>query len=188
MKLRAAALALLAGSVAWSADAGLLQVKRVYLLPMTAGLDQYLANELAEEGVFEVVTDPEDADAVFTDRLGPSFEEQFLTLYRKPVPAAAPEQDDKAPAKEAAPAGAAKKPAAADPYPSAGDRPDTPPRVSTFGRGKGNVFLVDRATRRVLWSEYARARRNRPDDLNRLADRVVGRLEDSLKHLRSPRP
>ena len=38
--------------------AGLRQVQSVYLLPMGYGLDQYLANRLTAEGVFEVVTDP----------------------------------------------------------------------------------------------------------------------------------
>ncbi len=38
-------------------------VKTVYVLPMTGGLDQYLAFRLTSEGVLQVVTDPAKADA-----------------------------------------------------------------------------------------------------------------------------
>ena len=37
---------------------------------MSHGLDQYLANRLTNEHVFQVVTDPKLADAVFSDRVG----------------------------------------------------------------------------------------------------------------------
>ena len=63
---------------------GLAEVKRVYLLPMSGGLDQYLANRLTKVGRFEVVTDPANADAVFTDRLGPAFEDKWNELYPPP--------------------------------------------------------------------------------------------------------
>ena len=64
-------------------------------------------------GVFRVVTDPKLADAVFTDRLGEPFEQKLAELYPKPD-AEDVEKEDKA----------------------------TPP-VSSFGRGRGTVFLVD---------------------------------------------
>ena len=47
------------------------EVKRVYSTN-EQWLDQYLANRLTK-GRFEVVTDPDKADAVFTDRIGNRF-------------------------------------------------------------------------------------------------------------------
>ena len=41
--------------------------QRVYILAMGSGMDQYLANQLTTIGVFEVVTDPQKADAIVTD-------------------------------------------------------------------------------------------------------------------------
>ncbi len=52
-------------------------VKSVYLFPMRNGFDQYLAGRLTEQHLFQVVADPKAADAVFTDRVGPSFEQMF---------------------------------------------------------------------------------------------------------------
>ena len=46
----------------------------VYLLKMSSGLDQYLANRLTADHVFQVVTDPKLADAVFTDQIGEGFQ------------------------------------------------------------------------------------------------------------------
>jgi hypothetical protein len=69
-------------------------VKAVYLLPMTGGLDQYLANRLTGDQVFRVVTDPKLADAIFTDHLGDAFEKQLTGLY---PPAEADEKDDNKP-------------------------------------------------------------------------------------------
>src|SRR5882724_4190701 len=65
-------------------------VQAVYLLPMSGGLDQYLANRLTSAGVFKVVTDPKLADAIFTDQLGSGFEQKLNELYAPPV-----EDDDK---------------------------------------------------------------------------------------------
>lgn len=56
-------------------------VKRVYLLPMSGGLDQHLASEFTRQGTLEVVIDPQKADAVFTDRLGESFELKVSELF-----------------------------------------------------------------------------------------------------------
>lgn len=171
MTFRFAAL-LLAGMSLWAADASLTQIKTVYLLPMGNGLDQYLANQLTGEGVFQVVTDPELADAVFTDKLGTAFEQSFAELYPPPP----------SPVEEAKPEpGAAKKKEA--PLSMAAllsDRPDTPVRVSSFSRGRGNLFLVDRRSKRVIWSSYERPRDARPEEVNRVADRLVGRLKDQI--------
>ena len=62
--------------------AGLDDVKTVYLLPMSNGLDQYLAQQLTAGAVLQVVTDPQKADAVLTDHLGATFEQSLADLYR----------------------------------------------------------------------------------------------------------
>ena len=54
-----------------------------------------------------------------------------------------------------------------------------PPR-STFGSGKGTLFLVDANSRRILWSVYERPKRYTPDELERTAKRVVDRLKQDL--------
>ena len=69
--------------------ASLSDIKTVYVLPMSNGLDQYLAVELTTGAVLQVVTDPQKADAVFTDHLGESFEQTLADLYT-------PKTDDKA--------------------------------------------------------------------------------------------
>ena len=68
--------------------ASLAEVKSVYLFPMANGLDQYLADRLTQDHIFQVVTDPKAADAVITDRLGVAFETQLLKVRPdlKPVP------------------------------------------------------------------------------------------------------
>lgn len=71
----AAALALAAGDVK--------EIKTVYLLPMANGLDQYIATRLTTDGVMQVVTDPQKADAVLTDKIGKSFEQRLDELYGK---------------------------------------------------------------------------------------------------------
>jgi hypothetical protein len=52
-------------------------VHSVYILPMAGGLDQYLAERMTREHVMQVVVNPKTADAVLTDRLGASFEQQL---------------------------------------------------------------------------------------------------------------
>src|SRR5262249_55476008 len=66
--------------------AGLQQVQSVYLMPMGYGLDQYLANRLTAESVFQVVTDPKRADAVLTDNIGVGFERRLDDLFPRDVP------------------------------------------------------------------------------------------------------
>ena len=73
----------LAGCIA-PLSAQLNSIKTVYLLPMGGGLDQYVANRLTAAGFFQVVTDPQIADAIFTDRLGEAFEARFHQLYIAP--------------------------------------------------------------------------------------------------------
>jgi hypothetical protein len=54
--------------------------KTVYILPMAAGLDQYVAQWLTKDHLMQVVTDPKTADVVMTDRLGETFEEKMKQI------------------------------------------------------------------------------------------------------------
>jgi hypothetical protein len=157
---------------------GLLEVKKVYLLPMTSGLDQYLANRLTRTGRFEVVTDPANADAVFTDRLGPAFEDKWNEMYPPP-----PKPEDVKPVD-------AKTDAKADAK-AEGDKPKAEPkiediaappvtRISSFSRGRGNVFLVSRKNGAVVWSDYKMPKRTGSKELNSTADGIVERLNSDL--------
>jgi len=144
-------------------------IHSVYLFPMSNGMDQYLANQLTNQNVFQVVTDPKLAQAVFTDRLGADFEARLSELVPPPpTPPSAKEQkpEEKAEAEEKPP----------PPEPSG--------RFSTFARGKGNFFLVDARTRAVLWSTYELPENSTPAQLNRTARRIVDRLKKFL----SPKP
>src|SRR3982750_2480125 len=99
----------------WTLCGAISDVHSVYLLPMSGGLDQYLANRLG--GVFRVVTDPKLADAVFTDQLGESLEQKLAKLYPPPKSSGSDKSDQRE------------------------------PHVSSFGRPKGTVFLVDLKSR-----------------------------------------
>jgi hypothetical protein len=126
----------------------------VYLLPMANGLDQYVANRLAASGVFQVTTDPKKADAIFTDKLGEAFEQRLDSLILPPV--------EKSSKGSKAEEGAA-------------------PRASTFSRSKGTIFLVDAATRAVLWSIYEPPKNTSPGELDRTAQRIVSSLKPPVK-------
>ncbi|MCW5979281.1 MAG: hypothetical protein KIT09_14495 [Bryobacteraceae bacterium] len=170
---RASTLAgLLAACLACAADpADLGNIRAVYLLPMSNGLDQYLANQLTRHGVFEVVTDPLRADALFTDEIGQRFERQVQELYPPPPKPPQPKEDEG----EAAPAKDARSGQFGD---IVGDVEPVP--LSTFGRGKGNLFLVGRESRRVLWSTYHRPKNASTRELNSAAEKIVGQLKDKL--------
>jgi hypothetical protein len=129
-------------------------VQTVYLLPMANGLDQYVANRLAASGVFHVTTDPKKADAIFTDKLGEAFEQRLDTLLLPPVEK--PSKESKAEERAA-------------------------PRATAFTRSKGTVFLVDSATRAVLWSVYEPPKSTSPAELDRTAQRIVSALKAPVK-------
>jgi hypothetical protein len=160
--------------------AGLRQVHTVYLLPMGYGLDQYLANRLTSEGVFEVVTDPKRADAVLTDQLGVGFERRFEELFPpEPAPSAAgagaaPPSDGKDEAKPEDP----RKESDAEMSDRLKRSSQLP--VSSFSRGKGNVFLVDVKSRGVVWSLYERPKKVLPDELDRTSARIVQQLKKDI--------
>lgn len=135
-------------------------VHTVYLLPMGNGLDQYLATRLTETGALQVVTDPQKADAIITDRIGEGFEQKLGDLY----------PEEKADAEDAA-EDKSNKDAIGKPY----------QRSNSFSRGRGTVFLVDKKTRNVIWSIYWPVRSSRPDDVNRRADRIADKLQRDIR-------
>jgi hypothetical protein len=139
-------------SLAWGA--GLPDVRAVYVLPMAGGLDQFLASRLASEDVFHVVTDPMKADAIFTDQLGATFEQKLVELYPPPKPAnAKPDKDDGTP----------------------------PSHAYTGGHVTGSIFLVDRASRTVIWSSYEKSAKRAPASMDAEAKRIVGQIQKLKK-------
>lgn len=156
-----------AGAPAAAASPELLAVKNVYILPMGNGFDQFLANALSRKGVLQVVTDPAKADVIFTDRLGKSFELKMAELYPEPkVEETKPEKEKEA-EEDAKPATFDVKNAQAD-------------RQSSFGRGKGTYFLVNRSTRNVIWSVFEKPTTRRPGDLDDSAKGVAGALAKAI--------
>jgi len=165
----------LAGALACAAD--LAGVHSVYLLPMARGMDQYLANRLAGGHVFEVVTDPKLADAVFTDRLGQGFERQLEDFSPTPK---SPEPAPKSPEPTAKPADGGAGSAAAGFGGETVNKLTNPGLNSSFGRARGTVFLVDAKSRQVIWSVYAPPRDFAGKELNRTASDIVSRLKRDL--------
>jgi hypothetical protein len=58
-------------------------VRTVYILPMSGGLDLYVAEWLAKDQTIRVTTDPKNADAILTDHLGEDFEHKLDRLLAK---------------------------------------------------------------------------------------------------------
>jgi hypothetical protein len=167
-----------------SVNPQLLQVKRVYILSMGSGMDQYLANQFTNSGIFEVVTDPKKADAIVTDNVGENFQKKVDDLYApppKPAPASgsSSQADPGAAAVDVGDNASEAKPARRDPlgdvdFSGGGTR--TPP----ISRGKGNFFVVDRNSRIVLWSIYERPKNSTPGELTKTAARIVKHLKDDM--------
>ena len=147
------------------------QVNTVYILAMTGGMDQFLANQIAASGLFQVVTDPKKAEALITDRLGESFESKFIELYPPPAPPA-PVIDE---AKQKS-----------DDKKKDLDLGSGALRVSSGSRGKGNLFIVDRKSRSVLWSIFEPPKDSTPAELSKTAGRVVKRLKLDLSDKKQP--
>jgi hypothetical protein len=162
----------LCGSVLFAGELG--AVRTVYLLPMGRGLDQYLANRLTNDGVFQVVTNPKSADAFFTDRIGEGFEMQVADLVPAPPPAPeiAPAEKDGKKAKE--------EPPKAPPMNETANKLQNPAMNSSFGRGRGTVFLVDAKSHQVLWSVFEPSRGMAAREMDRTASEIVTRIKKDL--------
>lgn len=140
-----------------AANPELLKVKSVYLLPMASGMDQYLANALQGSNLYVVVTDPAAADAVFTDSIGPTFERKWKEIYPPVQPEA--EEEEETEVKQ--------------------DSGSAVP-VSTFRRGRGVVFLVERKSKQVVWSTFAPPKDARPGTIDKTAQAIALRLKKDL--------
>jgi len=146
---------LLAVSALGLAAADLTNVRVIYLLPMSGGLDQYLAVRLSAGGLVQVATDAQKADAVLTDSIGPAFEQRLADLYSHK--GADANSKDKAGSDFAKPA------------------------MKPLSHSRGNLFLVDRKTGNVLWSTNERAKNNTPDSLKSAAHHISSKLEKDYK-------
>jgi hypothetical protein len=129
------------------------KVHTVYILGMSNGLDQFLANRLTNTGVLWVVLDPARADAIMTDRLDEGFWTWLNARYPLASKAPMPERKDDLRSKN---------------------------MVGVTGSIRGTVFLVDPKSRLVLWSAYDQAKRASADELDGVAARVTKRLTSSL--------
>ncbi len=144
---------------------GLASVNDVYVWPMQSSFDQYLAQELARQGAFRIVVDPKDADAILTERIDEAFLERVTEMFAEPEPEPEPsESDDQE----------AEVPAVGESIEGGGIKMRQ--TRSSFGRSKGNIFLVDVENRSVIWSTYLKEFDRAPDRLNERARDVVRRL------------
>ena len=143
------------------------RVEKVYLWPMSNSLDQFLAEQVATEGVFDVVVDPKRAQAILTDRISSKFLEGMEELFPTPeeIAEAEKEEEEEADDPASAPAGA---------Y-----RPERSP-IYSASRAEGAVFLVDVSTREVLWSTFLKGYDTTPKAMHRQARMVVMRLKKQL--------
>jgi hypothetical protein len=177
------AIALFAGSVSAAVNPQLKQVSKVYILAMSGGMDQYLANRLTVMGVFQVVSDPQKADAIMTDRLGESFEAKLKELYPPPPPPKpqeAKKEETKDEKKDVKDDKAAKSDESKKDEKQSDSEVKGPPRISSLSRGRGNFFIVDPKSSSVLWSVYDRPKDSSPAEMSKTAERVVKRLKSDL--------
>jgi len=145
-------LSVLAGVFCFAAQ--LKDVKSVYLYPMPSGFEQMLANRIVADHVYNVVSDPKLADAVFTDSLGDAFLYKLDHINTPPPP-------------QTSSAGATS---------SMTSRVEEP-HQSSFSRGKGTLFLVDAKSKQVVWSIYDKPKDYSPATLNKTAKKVIEKLE-----------
>ena len=162
-------LALFCVTSLWAADPAVREVKAVYLLPMSNGLDQFLASRLTSEGVVQVVTDPLKADAVLTDKVGEALERKMHELYDpkpeppKPDPAKDEKKDEKTKESKAA------KVTESAQMARAGN--------SSWGRGRGSIFLVQRSTGNVIWSTVGQPKDSSAPQVRKTAAKITAQLK-----------
>jgi len=130
------------------------RVHTVYIMAMTNGLDQFIANRFTNSGVIWVVLDPARADAILTEKLDEEFWKWLNSRY--PLASKAPQ-------------------------PEAGNDFRHKNVTGPIGAVRGTVFLVDPKTRLVLWSSYAQATRASADELDQLAARITKNLTTNFR-------
>jgi mannose/fructose-specific phosphotransferase system component IIA len=122
---------------------------------MANALDQYLAQQLTSRSLMKVVTDPQKATLVFTDRLGASLEQTMADLYgTKPKGGETAEDDPSKPFTRSA---------------------------SQGQRGRGTIFLVDRNSGTVVWSDFEDPQYPSPDAMKQTAAHISGKLAHWVK-------
>jgi hypothetical protein len=137
-------------------------------------MDQYLANQILKRGVYQVTMDPAKADAIFADNIGRGLEIQLEQLYPPPAPPPAPIDDLPPDEQDAARKAEREKE-------QAKQDADWKATRSTFSRGRGNVFLVDRHSRSVIWSIYHPAKNSSPGEVNKAAEKIAEALSKQIK-------
>lgn len=175
-------------------DASLATVQTIYVLPMSSGIDQFIAHQVARHHVYQVTTDPLQADAFLSDFVGASFEmrvDDLLKTAREKAELAAQEEAKKEQARKEQETSKKTDAKGKDNEKSKDakdkDTEDTEApggfqtagavtRIQSFGRGKGNVFLVDAKSRRVLWTGFDIAKNTRAESLQKSASRLVSQL------------
>ena len=165
--------------------AELADVHTVYLLKMSKGMDQYLANRLTNDHVFQVVTDPKLADAVLTDRIDESFEFKLEELFPSPKPEPDPEPVKREPPPDKTAKADKDKDKEEGSKPSLLDEPmnklSNPASNSSFGGASGTIFLVWAKSRQVVWSAYDIPKDASSKQLDRTASDIVNRIKRDLK-------
>ncbi len=174
---------LLCGSLLFAGELG--SVRTVYLLPMGRGLDQYLANRLTNEHLFQVVTDPKAADAFFSDRIGAGFEAQVASLIPPPpappvVEPAPAEKSDKADKSEKKDRKAKEEAPKPPPMNETANKLEDPAMNSSFARGRGTIFLVDAKSHQVLWSAFEPSKNSGAREMDHTASEIVSRIRKDM--------
>lgn len=152
--------------------ADLANVRSLYVLPMSHGLDQYIANRLTNEHVFTIVTDPKLADAVLTDRVGTGLQAKLDDLLQ---PAATEKPQPKADTKDKE-----DSPKGSGSLAESMSQTSRPADSSSIGRSKGTIFLVDTKSRQVVWSAYDLPKDTSSKELDRTASDIVSRIKKDL--------
>jgi hypothetical protein len=134
-----------------SPAAQLKDVKSVYFYPMAGGFEQHLVNRIVRDHVYQVVSDPKLADAVFTDQISDAFLYKLDHINTPPKPVGASG--------------------------SISSLEADAPHGSTFSRGKGTLFLVDAKSKQIVWSIYEKPGDTLPKTLDKSAKKVVEKLE-----------
>lgn len=197
------------GSAQTGASRKLSEVQTIYVLPMSSGMDQYLASRLTREHILQVVADPQKADAILTDHLGAAFEDSLKELYPELKPVVKAEKTADKPTGKEADKAVEKgeiKPAekvvgkeadkeadkAATGDKAAGGSFDLKPvgadRARPSTRARGTLFLVQRGSWEVLWSAYREPRARQGKELDRTAGELVNQLKAALKSASATTP
>jgi hypothetical protein len=151
--------------------ASLADVKSVYLFPMSNGLDQYLADQLTRDHVFQVVTDPKMADAVITDKLGLGFQAELLKARPDLLPPPPPKKESSDKDKDKDADKADKKDDKAE---------DLTPSVNSFHLTQGTIFIVQAKTQQVVWSTFQRPSNHTPKEMEKTAGKIAVLLQKDI--------